>query len=655
MEMMKRCVIWCVLAGVGISVARGQELRVWSLAASAVPEQRNGWKAAGMGGDFKNGVAVGNGSIVLFVAPQAGIFVVSELDSAVRTGLRLVTAKGEALKIGTVKLLKSDEAEANIQVTGEGLSATFRIVMGKPLVGVVSATGTGAVEVASRFKYVVLPDFFGNDVVFVPTRYQSDRIGAVAENFLLGMLEGGNGIVMAAWPLPSKGGKAEVKEQQVDVLLAGKGPDRLASGCSLEFAGNPVFIGLIAGKGVWYEQKVGGEPAQKPVQLIWNRPFEAKWRVDFINKEGACSQDMLSKIMTWDASYRSETPDGKNAEGIYTRGGKPIQTNLDLRPEVNGIPKVCLQGLWPYYMNPAWIDDCSMQDKGRMFVAMYADKQARDTAKDGVPLVNVFETVLVYPLDRRRETAMTAFTVTDMMREALGLGPCGYVLDLEGIKAGKSGGSKTTLATCGTWEHFIEPILLVTSGKSATITINEKKKTLRGLKTGEKLASEDENLLVEKLNDMTLFVTAVNKRLQQYRQFYNELKAYCEEQAKANPKIKPAAEIVMNTAVVLDKRLSENTLKSKNKQRDEWEAKIDKLIVDVKAGNYSTYRAVGDIRDSLAAPQDILLSFARRSVKNIRQEAAAVDTADPEVVKFLAHVRELCHAVSRNRHGFEGN
>ncbi len=43
------------------------------------------------------------------------------------------------------------------------------------------------------------------------------------------------------------------------------------------------------------------------------------------------------------------------------------------------------------------------------------------------------ERVAIYPLERTRKTPLTALCVTDLMRRALGVGPCQYVLDAEGL------------------------------------------------------------------------------------------------------------------------------------------------------------------------------------------------------------------------------
>ena len=39
---------------------------------------------------------------------------------------------------------------------------------------------------------------------------------------------------------------------------------------------------------------------------------------------------------------------------------------------------------------------------------------------------------MIYPVNRVNETPLEAFTVVDLVRNTLGVGPCEYILDLEG-------------------------------------------------------------------------------------------------------------------------------------------------------------------------------------------------------------------------------
>lgn len=669
----------CVCCAAGLLAATNSvaEVKAWTLPAGAAQEGRAGWKAAGVGAAVQAGVAIENDKLLVLIQTGAPDMVLRSLPAADQDRLRVRILGGDpAGAVTKAAVTKLEEDEAVVRVTQGNAQADIRLAAGQAFVEVKPVADARAVEVCGRMRYGVLPDFFGNDVVFDPRRYKSDKLVTSAENFLLGLLEGGDAIAMCVWkgrPAPAEGKAAkpasEEREPEVDVFFAGQGKERILDRSRIEFCGQAVFVGLLAAKQIWLEKEISAEPAQKPVAVEWARPFEAKWRADFISKEGNVSRDLLSRVVTWDVTYRSESPDGKNPDGIFTRGGKPVPANSSLRPEQNGVPMACMQGLWPYFLNLAWIDDCAEKDKGTLFLGIYADaaergaaveknnKEKTEARKENRAAATIyprhpFERVLVYPIDRRPKTALAAITPTDVMRECLGQGPCGYVLDLEGIKGMNAGGSRATLATCGTWEEFIEPFVQITHGKARKVSVNGAVREIAGLKAGEKLTAEDAAFLAGRLEDLTLFVAAVHQRLQLYRTFSVDLRACCTQQVAAHPQLKPLTDAVLSEAAPIDRRLSETSLNNLAKARDEWAAKVGKVIEAVRAGNYDTLASVGAIRE-LAGQQDVLLSFSRRAVKNVRQTAASLDTADVEASRFATRVGELCHAISRNRHGFE--
>src|SRR5205807_2173314 len=43
--------------------------------------------------------------------------------------------------------------------------------------------------------------------------------------------------------------------------------------------------------------------------------------------------------------------------------------------------------------------------------------------------------VVIYPINRVKQTPLDAYTVVDVMRNTLGVGPCEHILDLEGQKS----------------------------------------------------------------------------------------------------------------------------------------------------------------------------------------------------------------------------
>ena len=85
-----------------------------------------------------------------------------------------------------------------------------------------------------------------------------------------------------------------------------------------------------------------------------------------------------------------------------------------------------------------------------------------------------------------------------------------------------------------------------------------------------------------------------------------------------------------------------------------WDKETKKVSGEVKNGVYTGVAKTGDIRDGYAEPQDIMVTFCRRCMKGVRQEASQADAADPEVLKFANKVRTLSHEALRSKLQIEG-
>ena len=87
---------------------------------------------------------------------------------------------------------------------------------------------------------------------------------------------------------------------------------------------------------------------------------------------------------------------------------------------------------------PCWIDN----DRRGYLQPL---KERRCTEKG--PVCNFAGPAIIYPIDRVKitpwNTPIESLTVVDLVRMTLGVGPCQYILDLEGQKRGTRG-----VATC---------------------------------------------------------------------------------------------------------------------------------------------------------------------------------------------------------------
>jgi len=205
-------------------------------------------------------------------------------------------------------------------------TAGYRITTGQAMLELACGEAADRLFVWCKVRYSVVPDFFGHDMVFTPAVCDLPRFGLPAENFLLNLIEGGDAIVMCAWPSA---------DQAAHAVLTGEGPDRVVRGCEIRGGEeNTLSVAFLEAPGIWH--------VATAVDDDWKPPFDAKWRVDRI-----------------------------------TSG--PWAVSSDLSP-------------------------------GRLEQRSFA-----------------------YPLDRNARTPLTAFCPVDVIRNTLGVGPCQYVLQTEGL------------------------------------------------------------------------------------------------------------------------------------------------------------------------------------------------------------------------------
>lgn len=152
----------------------------------------------------------------------------------------------------------------------------YRLTTGEALLEARPVEGAGAVAVRSQTRYVVVPDYFGDDMVF-----GSDAARDVClptENFCLNLIEGGDAIMMGVW---------QSSEQDVWLAAAAAGKDSAITS---------IRIGCVKGKSIWLAFLETPGLWRADAELApsdWKPPFPAKWRSSFVRQNGvADSWDM---------------------------------------------------------------------------------------------------------------------------------------------------------------------------------------------------------------------------------------------------------------------------------------------------------------------------------------------------------------------------
>ncbi|MCL4691831.1 MAG: hypothetical protein KJ060_04885 [Candidatus Hydrogenedentes bacterium] len=154
---------------------------------------------------------------------------------------------------------------------GEPQTLQYRVVTGQIFVEVTDTAGLGSVAVRLDSRYLVVPDFFANDLVYDATDFVSDRAGLPAENFVIHLVEGGDALVTCVW---------KDREQSATAIVDRSVPSIL--GTDIDIANDGlVWVSLLERPDVWHEADLSAKDGDTAID--WTPPFPARWRADFLS------------------------------------------------------------------------------------------------------------------------------------------------------------------------------------------------------------------------------------------------------------------------------------------------------------------------------------------------------------------------------------
>jgi len=463
---------------------------------------------------------------------------------------------GDIAALASVKVLENKASAVTMGASfktkgGAGCSASFRLATGDVLLEAKAGAGTSRLALRGSMRYIVIPDYFGDDMVFGARTSDAPRVGLPAENFFLNLVEGGDAIVMCVWPSG---------QRNADLVLSGAGRDRTISGCEVESKeGESMWVAFLEGAGIWYDKALPAESQATDVALEWKPPFPAKWRADLVGRDGLCE--------SW------ELVDQQEHEQQLKKAGSS-----------SGLAQTAC---------PCWFDPA------RTHVGV---PPIRPAGGPGAP-----ESVVIYPMDRDRATPLTRFCPVDIMRNALGVGPCQYILDLEGFPQGDT-------ATAAAVTQWVE-------------------------KQFEKKKDEQESATIkERLAQLIGHVANARARAEQYGNFAGQVQTLSKAQE--------GDAAVAGTARILQ-RIAEDMQQSAAKGRDAVKTpdyvkgRTDAIVASIGQNRPLTeVQTIGEELRAIGAAQDRALSRCRLAVRRLKQECRMAVAAHPEAAGFVTSIRD---------------
>jgi len=498
-------------------------------------------------------------------------------------------AAGLALKLSSVKIVENDPGGVTVDAAfeaagGKTFALRFRLGPGQVFVETGPRERTNSLRVEAPCRFGVLPDFFADDMLVDATELPVARIDVPSENFFLQMTGNGEAVVMSVW---------NAREQDIEVTSSGKGAERVLDGVEISYGkGGKIWVAVMEGAGTWHAGEIAKEDAGKVIPLDWKMPYPVQWRVDFKRTDNLIgSWEMIAEEP--DGNYKFIKPryDWNNPQYTYQRG------EAVLPPERTRWNTTL--GSFPY---PCWVDG-----EGRGFLQ---------------PLLKgcrFHGPVIIYPLDRVKDTPLDTFTVIDIMRATLGVGPCRYILDLEGQKIAKQG-----LYTC--------------AAKSELDAIYSK-----GIQKQSRAQIE------KVLTDVLVFVTNYRQRIDDYGAFGTEMLGDLDAQKKAHPEFGDFARGMEK----LIREINRIATSSQNIQTPDYVAGLTdefrRTLIDYEGDDaLEKCKKITEAIRHVGGAQDGLLGSCRVAVKVLRQRAAVAMVTQPEVTEVAEEIRRRTQRILRN-------
>jgi hypothetical protein len=534
---------------------------------------------------FKGDAVLTNGRVVAVLRKHDSAVEVyaARPDGPVsRLRLRLQTAAGDpAASLERVALVQNTKGAACLEATfktakGAEVAAKFRLKRGDVAIQAEPGAGAGKLRVEAPGRFAVLPDFFADDITVDATKLPLRSAELPSENFVLHLTGDGDSIAMCVF---------ENRQQDVKVTLAGEGERRQVTGSEIGFEGKKVWVALLDAPHIWHTHDVKKGDAGKIIKLDWTMPFVAQWRVDF-TRPGDLTD-------SWEMLLQ-EKEDGRYTKPSWLGGGEEtLNTN---RRRWNTVLDTFAYPCWSDHERRGYLQP--LKNEGLRFAGP----------------------ALVYPINRVKQTPLDAYTVVDVMRNTLGVGPCEHILDVEGQKSEYKG-----RATCAV-RDTLNPIY-------------------------EKNQQQDKRAEVDKtLDDGLTFVKHIRGRITRYVEFGHKMREYLAEQKKAHPELNDFITEMEKLNDEIDRRVAARAAKIKTpehvaKMNEEFRKTVlDDTRREAVRGCKAYTEALVEIGDN----QDELSAECRWAVKTLRQRAGILMALEPKVAPIATEIRARTQEALRN-------
>jgi hypothetical protein len=408
----------------------------------------------------------------------------------------------------------------------------------------------------------------------------------------------GEAIVMVVW---------DNRDQDVQIVMGGQAGNRQIQSSEVAFGKEgAVWVALLAANGVWHMRDVKADEKGKELPLNWRCPYPALWRVDWRRSDHLTdSWEMLTETAGGDFKKHGLFEEEEDSWTAQDWWGSGDRTRI-------------ASGLGRFHY-PCWVD---RQGQGWL-EPLKTESWGGYQPLKGTPSFQ--GPALIYPLNRISNTPLDKFTVVDLVRASLGVGPCQYILDVEGQHEAFEG-----MPTCSVKEILDEIY-----------------------KNGQQKQRRAE---VEKaLDDVVSFIALIRGRIEKYQAFSKEMRAFLQERRTKDPELGPYIQEMESLTEKIDTAIAERTESIKTvKYASDLAKKFRSDLIDYDGADGAKKCAeFTDAWVEIGGNQDTLVAECRVAVKLLRQIPASSLTENPRRTELVGEVRSRTESILRTPVNYE--
>ena len=506
-------------------------------------------------------------------------------------------------RLRDVQVLENSAEAVRLQARfGKARSVAFTVRARRADLEITPGSNVPAILAAHQSAVAVMPDFFGDDLVFPAEQAGSDTLHLPPDNlFLLHMLEGGDAMLMCNWPAAT---------QHVTTSVGPAGSERAFTSTRIACgAGQNLGLSVLAAPGIWHAMSCSDLTVYEDRKVDWRPPFRAAWRLDLrrSDKEANGLTDCWYNLYRRKDGKKYYLPISNHKHGPYWLTRTGIQNHSTRSVWYSGLGTL----IYPFYVF-----------KGDAFLRLPKfSGRNRHIKHDG--------DILIYPLLRGGHSAPDTVLPWDVLRDVFS-GEHEKALGIERL-TGRPPRDRWP-ATCG-------------------VTSNVKK-----IFSDEQERAQREKI-TNQLGRMDKFVVGIRARIQEYLDWADTVQTSLAQQARETPELaETVASLEEHTKWILTECDKAQPKMRTPEYAATLSAQLIALIDSDAPDKLEQCDQLGREIRVIGGTQDTFLGNCRKRVKMLRQRAGLLyaTTDDPRVRTLAGAVRRRAQDVLRIRFAMEG-